>query len=766
MNHSISRMATLAMTALLFQSTQANSLEPSRSSAADERWVRVMLSDPQATRAISDPFIDYGTFLWGPASDLSDTLRAAASQINTVSRPFDLHLDQARLDPAQGWPESDWTQPRAVTGRDFRLVQFTGPIRKQWLDQLKANGVTPVQYLHPFTYIVWSDQASAQRAASASAVRWQGEMVNAFRVPESHRGLDESMVPAMALVHSDAVAGLQADLNNRPGQVVSQTRLTPHITLIGLELAGSNFARTVSLPGIMTLQQIQPGGGPRSEVSQQSIVGNYDAGNIIQTGYADWLADAGLDGSGVVVGIVDEGIFEQHPDLTDNMLPCTGPGASCGTAANPHGTHVAGAVAGNASSGVTDSAGFLRGQGVAPGASLVEQLFPPLLGSGPGGMDPEGMLIIYLDSARSGAVLTNNSWGPTVVPQGYDIPTMEIDFITRDADPETAGAQPVLPVWSIMNGNGDRNLGICAPSSLASPDEAKNLFAVGSTRLFESGAPTPNLFDLSSNSAHGPACDGRLVPHIVAPGCRTDSPNSASGYGFLCGTSMASPVVSGSVSLFIEQYRTEQQTDPSPALIKAVFSAIAMNLQGFNDADSNTIEQRPNRTQGWGRLDLDAVINPTAAVMMIDQTEVFDNTGDQFEITLPPADPLQPVRMMLVWTDAPGSGMGGTTPAWVNDLDLVVSDTATTWLGNDFDTDGFAATGGSADGMNNMEAVFLKPDQHSGQALTVTITASNLAADALNPWEPGDPAQDFALVCYNCAEAVDTGLVFEDDFEN
>lgn len=734
--------------------------------SASESWWRIEATESLERQGLGESFVDYGSFLWGPAGEVSDAFDARANRIQVVERPFDLHLDQARVDPADGWPASDWTQARGLSGSDFRLIQFRGPIKADWLAELERGGVTPVQYLHPFSYIVWSDKATLARAAQTPAARWQGELVSAFRVPETHRALDASVVPAMALLHPSAIAALKASLARGSGQVISETRLTPVITLVGLELPGNAFAETVQVPGVMTLQQIQPGAGPRSEVSQQSIVGNYDSGNIIQTGYADWLTDAGVDGSGVVVGIVDGGIFEQHPDLTDNMLPCTGPNASCGTSTDSHGTHVAGAVGGNAASGTTDSAGFLRGQGVAPGASLVEQLYEPFLGAGPGNMVAEGMLMIYLDSARSGALLTNNSWGPTGTPQGYDIPTMEIDFITRDADPDTAGAQPVLPVWSIMNGNGDRNFGSCAPSSLGSPDEAKNLFAVGSTRLFSGGTPTTNLFDISSNSAHGPACDGRLVPHVVAPGCSTDSPSSASGYGFMCGTSMASPVVSGSVALFVEQYRNTHAIDPSPALIKATFSSIAMNLEGFDDADGNTIEQRPNRTQGWGRIDLDAVINPAAGVWMLDQTEVFANTGEQYQITLQPDDPLLPVRMMLVWTDAPGSGTGGTTPAWVNDLDLVVSDSTTTWLGNDFGSDGFAATGGSADGMNNIEAVFLRPDQHGGAPLGITITAANLAADALDPWNPGDPAQDFALVCYNCVEQPDLSLVFEDGFEN
>jgi uncharacterized repeat protein (TIGR01451 family) len=48
--------------------------------------------------------------------------------------------------------------------------------------------------------------------------------------------------------------------------------------------------------------------------------------------------------------------------------------------------------------------------------------------------------------------------------------------------------------------------------------------------------------------------------------------------------------------------------------------------------------------------------------------------------------------------------------------------------------------------------VFLTPAQHGG-SVAISVLASNVAADALNPFVPGDPAQDFALACYNCLAA-------------
>ncbi len=739
---------------------------------AAETWLRIDRPDASLRAELPASAIEYEGFVWLP--DTGSALRRglAGGRLHAVANPFDMRIDGQRVDPrqafgptAQGaWRGSAWSEP------DFRLVQFQGPIQREWLAALRAVGAEPVQYLAPFGYIVWADRDALARAASLARVRFAGEFPPVLRVPVQARGDADPHLHAMALIHAGSADRVLAALRDAGARTVGAPKsLDAHLASVQLRAAPESFETLSRIPGVLTIQQIGQDAGPRGEMSQQSVVGGWDAGLVIQPGYLDWLNPTGLDGSGVTVGIVDGGILQSHPDLVDNIVPCV-PGAmgpnSCSDANDSHGTHVAGAVGGTGVSGTVDGAGFLRGQGVAPGASLIEQRYGPFLGGGPGGMAPNGMLTIYGDSAASGAQLTNNSWGPTGTPQGYDIPTMEIDFISRDADPATPGPQPVLAVWSIMNGNGDRPTGTCQPSSLGSPDEAKNLFAVGSTRLqFSNGSQDLDFFSVSSNSAHGPACDGRQVPHIVAPGCRTDSTSTGpSGYGLSCGTSMASPVVSGSVALFWEQYRNVHAVDPSPALIKAVFTAAAVDLVGNLDADNGTLGHRPDRKQGWGRLDLDAVINPAESVVTFDQLTVFDATGQDWSIALTPDDPAEPVRIMLAWTDAPGPGTGGTTPAWVNDLDLAVSADAGDFLGNVFGADGFSDIGGSPDALNNLEGIHLRADQHGGQPFTIEVLAANIAEDALDVYDPQSPRQDFALACYNCLAELPEDL-FIDGFE-
>jgi len=720
--------------------------------ASGSQWVRIHHSGDNATLndlRQSAALEDYGSLLWGQLDGQTiQQLRAEGIRVNASSNPFVLNLGGESFDPL----DSDTIAYTANPDGDFHLVQFDGPIRPEWVSNLRAQGIEVVQPLHPFSYIVWADAAKMSTARSLDNVRWTGPMQSDWKVQPEQRNFGNEIRPTMMLASAHVNPHeLRADLS-RIGEVQRISSLGRHFRVIQMDVAGDLYSELAQLPAVYAVQYVPQDAGPRGEMSNQSIVGNIDGAGDVFPGFATWLSDTGFNGSGITVGVVDGRVRTTHVDLADRMSPCLGTNGSCTpSGSDAHGTHVAGAIAGTGATGTLLN-GFLRGQGVAPGANIVTQEYGPFLGGGPGGMVADGMLQIYQDSADSGALLTNNSWGPTGSPQGYDIPTQQIDFISRDADPDTAGDQPVLAVWSIMNGNGDSG-GACAPSSLGSPDEAKNLFAVGSTALQDSnGDQLGNIFRISTNSGHGPACDGRNVPHIVAPGCSTDSTTNTSDTAHsasFCGTSMASPVVSGAVSVWAENYVDTEGVNPSPALVKAVFTAAAQDLVGNPNADGGIMGHRPDRFQGYGRLDLEQVMNHGVEVFMTDQETVFSSTGQDWSLALNAVDPSEPIRIMLAWTDAPGAGLGGTTPAWVNNLDLSVDADGDTYLGNVIGVDGWSATGGTADDRNNLEGVFLSPAQHNG-AVGITVTAADLAGDALNPYDPGAPSQDFALACYNC----------------
>jgi hypothetical protein len=238
----------------------------------------------------------------------------------------------------------------------------------------------------------------------------------------------------------------------------------------------------------------------------------------------------------------------------------------------------------------------------------------------------------------------------------------------------------------------------------------------------------------------------------VAPGYWVDSTGSFSDTHHLLigGTSMASPQVSGAAALFVQYYRTLRATEPSPALIKAAFLAVAHDLAGHLDADGFVLGHPFDSKQGWGRLDVEAVLHPQVPVLYFDQRTVLDDTGQMWQAVLHAADSSRPLRLMLAWTDAPGHGLGKadpTLPAWNNDLDLMVEAGGQTYRGNAFGADGWSLAGGGADYRNNTEGVFLPAGGAS--LFTVRVVASNIPSDGIPNY--GDITdQDFALVCYNC----------------
>ena len=689
--------------------------------------------------------IDYGAFSWiGISSPSFDQLSQSGLPFELQENAYALTLGEQTFDPRAAQPDlpARWAAS-ATLGPDLHLVQLIGPTQDAWLSDLKGHGLEVVQYIHPFTYVVWGTQAQTAAASADSFVRWEGDFAPAYRVLPALQSLGADEFQAHVLIYRGAsresvIGGLAA----AGARIQSSLVLNDTWEIIALSLSGTSFEVAAQVSGVYSIQLAPNDGGLRSEMSNQINVGNYDGSNLAFTGYQTWLSSVGLDGSGVVMANVDGGIYHTHPDLVNRMLPCSG--TTCGhEAVDTHGTHTAGIMAGDASSGTVDGFGFLRGLGMAPGANLVEQQYSPTY------TQPGGMLLLIRESYSNTAVLSGNSWGPSGTPQGYDNNTLQVDIGVRDASPSLAGNQQFTYVLSFMNGYG-------CTSSQGTPDEAKNLFNIGSTKMqLGSGTQDLNIDDLSANTAHGPALDGRTIPHMVAPGCNVDSTLTSTGYGLNCGTSMASPHVAGASAMFFEYYRNLTASrlgvalDPSPALVKAVFLAVAHNLAGFDDADGGTLGQPFDSKQCWGRMDAAAVVDPQVAVLYYDDPALLGMTGVQWTVNLEAADAGQPVRLMLVWTDAPGHGLGGPSPAWNNDLDLSVEYSGGSYKGNSFDYDtGWSITDGSADGMNNTEGVFLGPT--ASGAFTVTVTAANINNDGV-PGIGDSTDQDFALVCYNCA---------------
>lgn len=699
---------------------------------------------------------DYGSFAVVRGADSALANLGGAQRLDGG---YDLALPgMTPADPLRAPPVSKAVDSRLPKNeKTFGLVQFDGPIKPQWREALEDRDIDAFQYVHPYAYIVWASRSALAAArADATGVRFAGLYPDAARMQfpaERRAGRSIERVRLMVLRSAGFDRGALATVG---AELEGDAMIDQVFDDVIVRIPADRIDALLGLRGVLSVQDLPADGGTRGELSNQQFAGNVDAANQPLTGFRNWLQSYGLTGAGVRLANVDTGVSDTHPDLIGRMVACTG--STCSATASSHGSHTAATMAGDGSSGILDSRGFLRGLGVAPGANLIEQIYTPTFAQA------GGMLTLMRQSTENNTVLSSNSWGPAGSPRGYDADTRQVDVGVRDANVTLAGDQPLLFVLSIMNGNG-------GVSSQGTPDEAKNTLTVGSSNSQSStGAPLATWQSISPNSGHGPALDGRLIPHVIAPGCRVDSVVSATGFGLNCGTSMATPHVSGAAGLFVEGHRARAGgANPSPALTKAHFVASTVDLFGGTNANGGALARRPNPQQGWGALRLDLALDALSTSFWHDQTQVFTATGQVWSQTLEARDPTRPVRIVLAWTDAPGPGTCAsatcTTPSWNNDLDLEVTRGPMPRLGNVFGTDGWSTGGGVNDARNNLEGVMLPPNSLAGP-FTVRVRASNINSDAL-PNSTGALQQDFALVCVNCRAVTlpETEFLLRDGFE-
>ena len=744
--------------------------------------------DPDDYQTVADDIqptmtIDYGTFVWLilTSADLSLVRQRGISVIQQEAA-FELLLNRFRFDPLEGEPElppgEDTTYAPGEEG--FHLVQFFGPTQDEWLEELMAADVDIVQFQPSLAYIVRMTPEVADAVEALPFVRWVGVYHAAYRIAPSL--LEQEPIPGpsapqqpinnvdITLFAGDSLEEDLAAIREAGGQLIQEVVASPEGTLRSAVtvLPFESLVDVAQLNSVLWMNFSSPTPGFDDEVSDQIVTGNYDATGTPFTGYPTWLSNSGFDGSGVVVAVVDTGMDTNvsataHADIAGRIAAFVSYAGTPATDTNGHGTHVGGVVAGNASLGTTDADGFLLGQGVAPGAQLVVQ--NALLGASwpPAG----GWQQLSQDSVTNGAVASNNSWFTGAGgAQGYSAAARTHDIMVGDADFSTlAAAESLIMVFSAGNSGP-------GASTITEPKEAKNLIVVGASENLRDdpwvtvgpcGNPT-NINNMANFSSRGPALDGRILPHVTAPGTYIASLRSATGsfggpscsgvidpnYVWFSGTSQAAPHATGSVALITEWWRGfNAGADPSPAMAKALL------INGAVDMGTADI---PNGNEGWGRIDVDNVVSPTLPAMYWDETVLFDATGDTWEMAVGPADATQPMRISLVWIDAPGAGSGGATAAWVNDLDLTVNRGATLFRGNVFNN-GWSTTGGTADGQNNVENVYI---QNPEAGYLITVEAANIAGDGV-PYNGDLTDQDFALVCSNCVEATDLSIGKSDD---
>jgi serine protease AprX len=335
--------------------------------------------------------------------------------------------------------------------------------------------------------------------------------------------------------------------------------------------------------------------------------------------------ELGYDGAGVGVAVIDSGITSWHDDLADGQGGAQRVDqfvdlVTSQTAAYDdygHGTHVAGIIAGNG----FDSGGARSG--IAPRARLI--VLKALDGTGRGRIsDVIAALGYVLDRHDALNIRVVNLSVATGVYESYNV------------DPLTLAAQRVVGAGVVVvaaAGNyGHDSQGHIQYGGVTAPGNAPWVLTVGASSHM--GTPDRTDDTMALFSSRGPtAIDRGAKPDVVAPGVGIESlsdPNSAfystrspyllNGtvatsylpYLSLSGTSMATPVVTGTVALMLQANPTLR-----PNEVKAIIESTAEFYPAYD-----------RLTQGSGFL------NAKAAVEMARR---FAPVGGAFPVLNPPS---------------------------------------------------------------------------------------------------------------------------------
>ena len=474
------------------------------------------------------------------------------------------------------------------------------------------------------------------------------------------------------------------------------------------------------------------------EPLQEMEIFNRWTRSVCQTGITNQTPlynNAELTGLNMVLGIADTGLDMTHCQFYDPNYPTpfntintnhrkVVTYAYTSSGANPtdtvdlgfegHGTHVCGTAAGNPM--LTQNYGdYQKYRGVAYNSKIAFfdigfNFNNPVYNTlrVPTNLDTGLFDVLYAAGAR----VLSMSWGSSL--DIYNSKSSDVDKYMFD-HPD------VLIIFAAGN-NGTKT------HTVGSPATCKNCLTVGAhlndAQSFKYYAPSEKMSELDIDSvagfsSKGPTNDNRIKPDILAPGwyitsalasttvdAKTGAGRSHCDVTYMRGTSMATPAAAGAAVLVYEYFTSGRYPSgsktvsdaftPSGALVKAMLIASGQAMKYVVSSDSSnkyssvpistwSSGSYPNSVEGYGRLQLDNVLNfgvssasplslfvkGAASSSSQHYAEVTSTTlSRQYTIT---AASTNKIRVCLAYTDKEASSsLASGTSALINKLSVTL----------------------------------------------------------------------------------------------
>ena len=411
---------------------------------------------------------------------------------------------------------------------------------------------------------------------------------------------------------------------------------------------------TVSKEGVITeLMDVLPNG--------EKIIARTDNSGAAITARANKLYNGGslglnIQGQGMTPAVWDGGTaLDTHQEFMVGGISKV----ELMNMANPqaHPTHVTGTVV---AQGITPTA-----RGLAFNASVKSY-------------DWTSDIAEMTAEAETGLLMSNHSYG--IGQLGSNWFYGAYDSRARQIDALCYNNPYYLPVIAAGNDRGaDEEPGLSQNINKGGYDlifghgNAKNVLTVANSKQVSSYTG-PASVQISASSSWGPSDDGRIKPEISMKGQNVYSTmhTNNTAYGYMTGTSMATPGVTGVVTL-LQQYHNQ--------LYSGFMKAATLKGLVLHTADEAGDADGPDYTFGWGLINAEEAAkvirdkNLTTNRSIIEENTL--NNGGTFTKTIT-ANGTKPLRVSISWTDPnyPTSNSGVNDPSTryiVNDLDVKVT---------------------------------------------------------------------------------------------